>query len=278
MVSLKNILSTALLASTALGLPPPLRRESGNSNHTTSPGGSKRGAAYNDVSAVKALNKNGAISWAYNWAATPNGDLPEGVEFVPMLWGTKSLSDFAANIETFLTGSSPSGSKYIMGFNEPDASHQSAMTVGDAVTTFKQFITPYTSSASLVSPAVTNSENANQGLDWMSQFLSSCSDCGVSVLAVHWYGNDAGDFMKFVRQAIDTANQHGLKEVWVSEFGLSEDLNQHGSSPESADFLRKVQPWLDRQKMVTRYAYFWAQEGFLVKGNQPSSAGWAYIG
>lgn len=278
MVSLKNILSTVLLASTALALPPPLRRESGSNNQTTSPGGSKRGAAYNDVSAVKALNKNSAISWAYNWAATPDGDLPEGVEFVPMLWGTKSLSDFAANIETFLTGSSPSGSKYIMGFNEPDASNQASMAVSDAASTFKQFITPYTGSATLVSPAVTNSESANQGLDWMSQFLSSCSDCSVSVLAVHWYGSDAGDFMKFVRQAMDTANQHGLKEVWVTEFAFGQDLNRQSTSGDSVDFLRKVQPWLDRQKMVTRYAYFWAQDGFLVQGNQPSSAGWAYIG
>ncbi|BCR92747.1 glycoside hydrolase family 128 protein [Aspergillus chevalieri] len=271
MVSLKNLLSTALLASTAFALPPPLRRQTGNETVTQS----KRGAAYNDINAVHDLDVNGAISWAYNWAATPGGTLPDGVEFVPMLWGTKSISDFVANIETVLFGSN---SKYIMGFNEPDLANQAAMSVSDAVSTFKQFIAPHAGRATLVSPGVTNSGDADKGLSWLRQFLSSCSDCGIGVLAVHWYGTEARDFTNFVQQAIDLANQQGLKEVWVTEFALTTDISTGGLTSASADFLRQVRPWLDRQSMVTRYAYFWAEEGFLVQGGQPSQAGWAYIG
>ncbi|ODM17406.1 hypothetical protein SI65_07081 [Aspergillus cristatus] len=270
MVSLKNLLSTALLASTAFALPSPLRRQTGNETVTHS----KRGAAYNDINAVHDLDVNGAISWAYNWAVTPGGTLPDGVEFVPMLWGTKSISDFVANIETVLFGSN---SKYIMAFNEPDQANQAAMSVSDAVSTFKQFIAPYAGRATLVSPGVTNSGDADKGLSWLRQFLGSCSDCGIGVLAVHWYGTEARDFTSFVQQAIDFANEQGLKEVWVTEFALATDIST-GSTSASADFLRQVRPWLDRQSMVTRYAYFWTQEGFLVQGGQPSQAGWAYIG
>lgn len=271
MVSLRNLLSAALLASTAFALPPPLRRDSGNQTVTQS----KRGAAFNDINAVQALDANGAISWAYNWAASPGGTLPDGVEYVPMLWGAKSIGDFVASIENVLLRG---GSKYILGFNEPDASNQAAMSVSDAVTTFKQFITPYAGRATLVSPSVTNSQDQGSGLSWLREFLSSCSDCGIGVLAVHWYGSDAQDFMSFIQQAIDLANQQGLKEVWVTEFALASELGTGGLTSASTDFLRQVRPWLDRQSMVTRYAYFWAQQGFLVQGNQPSSAGWAYIG
>jgi len=152
------------------------------------------------------------------------------------------------------------------------------MSVSDAASTFKQFITPYAGRATLVSPGVTNSGDSNKGLSWMRQFLGSCSDCGIGVLAVHWYGNNAGEFTSFVQQAIDLANEQGLKEVWVTEFALTTDISAGGLTSASADFLREVRPWLDRQSMVTRYAYFWAQEGFLVQGGQPSPAGWAYIG
>lgn len=266
MVALKNILSTALLASTALTLPAPLRRQTSS--------GSKRGAAYNDASSVQALDQNSAISWAYNWGASPNGELPQGVEFVPMLWGLKTIHEFVGGIETILAGGNV---KYVMGFNEPDGSGQSSMTTSDAATNFLQFLTPYLGSLSLVSPGVTNSQSPGQGLDWMREFLGSCSQCGVSVLAVHWYGDTAEDFTQFVQQAMDLASAQGLKEVWVTEFALNEDLSSQSSSSNSADFLRQVQPWLDEQEMVTRYAYFWAQDGFLVDGGSPSEAGQAYI-
>lgn len=95
---------------------------------------------------------------------------------------------------------------------------------------------------------------------------------------MHWYGTEPREFTKFVQQAIDLADEQGLKEVWVTEFALTTDISSGGLTSASADFLRQVRPWLDRQSTVTRYAYFWAEEGFLVQGGQPSQAGWAYIG
>lgn len=270
MVSFKKIFYTALMASTALALPRPLKRDT--SGNQASAG--KRGAAYNDASAVKALDVNGGVSWSYNWSPIPGGILPDGVEFVPMLWGQKAVTQFISAIAGLLTGGDV---KYMMGFNEPDISNQAAMATSEAINLFKQLLTPHSGRVALVSPAVTNSQQQGQGLSWLEDFLGGCSDCGMSVVAVHWYGNDADDFKKFVQQAVDLANQHGMREVWVTEMALSQDSANQGSGQESADFIRQVLPWLDSQTMVTRYAYFYAEENYLVKGGQPSEAGWAYL-
>lgn len=267
MVSFKKIFYTALMASTTLALPLSLKRQSSTA--------SKRGAAYNDISAVQALDANGGVSWAYNWAPSPNGNLPDSVEFVPMLWGQNTITQFVSGIAGLLTGGNV---KYMMGFNEPDVSNQASMAATQAINLFKQLLTPHASRVSLVSPAVTNSQQQGQGLSWLNEFLGGCSDCGVSVLAVHWYGSSAQDFMQFVQQAVNLANQHGMREVWITEFALSQDCQNQGSNQQSADFINQVRPWLDQQSMVTRYAYFWAQENYLVQGGGPSPAGWAYLG
>jgi hypothetical protein len=259
MVSFKTLLTAGLLASSAVAAPHNIQKRSS----------SKRGAAYNDASAVKALG--GSISWAYDWNMLNMGSLPSGVEFVPMLWGSKMFGGWLAAIETALA----SGSSYILGFNEPDNAGQAAMSPSEAAQAYKQYITPFSGKAKLVSPGVTNSPSPGQGLDWMNSFLESCTDCGVTDLAVHWYGDSADDFKRFVNQATSFASQKGLNSVWVTEFALNSDING-GSSSQSAQFLSEVLPWLDSQPMVSRYAYFMCADGHLLSGNGLTSAGQIY--
>ncbi|KAL4752753.1 hypothetical protein BDW72DRAFT_58233 [Aspergillus terricola var. indicus] len=278
MVSFKSLAALALLASSALAAPhghahthtlhklEPVKRAS----NTTS---SKRGAAYNDASLVEALASSGTISWAYDWNMYTMGDLPGEVEFVPMLWGTKMFTGWFAAIQTLLN----SGNKYILGFNEPDMASQAAMSSSDAAKYYKNYISTFAGKSKLVSPSVTNGEGDDVGLNWMRNFLNSCTDCGVDALAVHWYGDSADDFKAFVEKATALADEFGINETWVTEFALNSDLSGSGGSSTSADFLSEVLPWLDAQDKVGRYAYFMCSDGHLLSGSGLSLSGKAYI-
>ncbi|KKK25899.1 hypothetical protein ARAM_003151 [Aspergillus rambellii] len=233
---------------------------------------SKRGAAYNDAALVSSLSASGAVSWAYDWNMFNMGTLPSGVEYVPMLWGAKMFTGWVAAIETALA----SGSAYILGFNEPDLASQAAMGSAEAASYYRQYITPYSGQAKLVSPAVTSSTGTDVGLDWMNNFLTDCADCGISAMAVHWYGETADQFKSFVTQALQLASQHGLEETWVTEFALSSDLSGSGATSASSEFLNEVLPWMDAQSGITRYAAFMCAEGYLLSGNQLSVSGQAY--
>ena len=269
MVSFTQLFTTGLLANSALAIPvaKPFTVEVQRRIST-----SKRGAAYNEASLVSPLSSSGTISWAYNWAFSAYGSLPSGVEYVPMLWGAKDFGGWVAAVETALS----SGSSYIMGFNEPDMTSQANMSPSQAASFYKNFITPYSGRAKLISPAVTSSTTAGLGLSWFQEFISDCSSCGITGLAVHWYGNTVDEFKSFVTQAVSTAHSHGLSEVWLTEFALNQDVNGISNPAATAAFLNEVLPWLDAQSGVTRYAYFYLAKNYLVSDSVLNQAGHAY--
>jgi hypothetical protein len=236
---------------------------------------SKAGAAYNDISLVTALcGDSSGISWAYNWGSSSDGDLPSGVEYVPMLWGTSSLfvDGWTSNVEAAIAD----GSSYIMGFNEPDLASQANLAASDAATYYKQYITPYDGQAKLVSPAVTSSSSTTEGLAWFESFISECSDCGVSVLAVHWYGDSVSELQSFITEAISTASNYGISEVWLTEWALSSDEGGISDLATAASFVQEAGAWLDEQSALTRYSYFYVADGYLLTDGVVNSVGAAY--
>lgn len=263
MVSFTKLFTAGLVATSALAAPMEAKRASS----------SKRGAAYNDVTTVSSMASGGSISWAYNWAGSLSGLLPSGVEFVPMLWGPKMFGGWVTAIESALS----SGSTYILGFNEPDMASQSSMSPSDAANYYMTYITPWSGKAKLISPAVTSSTQAGSGLDWFESFIGSCSGCGITGLAVHWYGNTADEFKSFVTKAVDTASKHSLSEVWITEFALNADISGAMDTATTAAFLNDVLPWLDSQPGVTRYSYFMCANNYLLSGNTLNQAGQAYV-
>jgi hypothetical protein len=272
MVSFTQLFTAGLLATSALAIPVsmPVTVEVQKRNSTTNT--SKRGAAYNDISTVSALASSGTISWAYNWAISLSGTLPSNIDYVPMLWGAKDFGGWFTAVETALS----SGSEYILGFNEPDMTSQADMSASQAAGYYKTYITPYSGKAKLISPAVTSSTTAGLGLSWFKEFMSDCSSCGISGLAVHWYGNTADEFKSFVQQAISTATIYGLSEVWVTEFALNSDAGGVADAATTATFLQTVLPWLDAQTNVTRYSYFMCAENYLLTNNALNQAGHTY--
>lgn len=263
MVCFTKLFAAGLVATSAIAAPAEGKRGSS----------SKRGAAYNDISTVSALSSSGTVSWAYNWAGSLSGNLPNGVEFVPMLWGAKDFGGWATAIQTILS----SGSNYILGFNEPDMASQASMSPSDAATNYRKYITPHAGKAKLISPAVTSSTDNGQGLSWFDSFYEQCKDCKITGLAVHWYGNTAEEFKDFVQKAMKKASDKGLSELWITEFALNDDAQGTKNVNGAADFINNVIPWLDSQSGVTRYSYFMCAESYLLNGKKLNKAGQAYI-
>ncbi|KAJ5605696.1 Glycoside hydrolase superfamily [Penicillium lagena] len=267
MPSFSNWFTAGLMATSAMAMPHAKRAAS------------KRGAAYNDVSLVNSLGGANAVTWAYDWSldstlGTGLG-LPSGVQFVPQIWGPSDLG----SVTTVLSALLESGCEYILGFNEPDMPSQSSMAPTDAANAYLTQIVPFKGNAKLISPAVTSSTTPGMGLSWFEEFMGVCgTGCDLSGLAVHWYGDTVDEFTTFVQQAMSTASQYGLPEVWLTEFALNADVNGVANANNTAAFLKKVLPWLDGQDQVTHYSYFMTAENYLFTNGATNDAGLAYVG
>lgn len=258
-----NAFVATMMASAAVAKPH--RLHSDFHKRATSTNSSKIGAAYNDASLVSLIS---GASWAYNWDDVAEGTLPTGVEYCPMLWGSKMYDSWASSVTTALD----SGSTCLLGFNEPDNAAQSDMSPSDAATDYQKYMTPYASQATIVSPAITNGVGDDVGLSWMESWLTACAGaCNPSAMAIHYYSSaGAADFYDFVNNATSLASDNGITSVWITEF------QNTGSTSDQVAFLEEVIPWLDNNTMVGRYAYFWTADGYLLTDSTLSTVGQAY--
>ncbi|KAF2416521.1 hypothetical protein EJ08DRAFT_554074, partial [Tothia fuscella] len=259
-------------STTAAAVPTPVNSSpastySAASVPVTSSGG-KRGVAFNDVSLVSAFAGKGGVSWAYNWASTAN-NFPsgKGIEFIPMLWGTKDTS----NWESVAKKAIDNGATALLGFNEPDHYEQANLAVSVAASAYKSLISDKfggNPKVRLGSPAVTNG-GAPMGLAYLNSFMSACSGCQVDFVNIHWY--DSASNIEYFKKHVSDAHAQTGKPVWVTEFGTN-----GGTDAEINTFLKAVLPWLDAQDYVERYSYFMASEGRLISGGALSSTGKTY--
>ncbi|KAH8883304.1 hypothetical protein GQ53DRAFT_786937 [Thozetella sp. PMI_491] len=182
------------------------------------------------------------VNWQYNWDSTTS-QKNSFCEYVPMLWGTGSdhTSVWFDRASYWLANG---GSGHLLGFNEPDLGSQSNLTPQQAADAYRTYMKPFIGRAQIGSPAVTNG-----GYNWLSQFLSLCSDCGINFLAVHWYNDHSlfSDFQNWVNRVCALGNG---KQIWITEF------KGYGSVDEQSAFLKQAIPWLDNNSCVYRYAYF----------------------
>lgn len=240
---------------------------------TSSSSGNKRGAAYNDASLVSALTgTDSKIGWAYNWGVGSTG-LPDGLEFVPMLWC--STGDFPTDWSTNAQSAIDAGSKYLLGYNEPDNPAQCNVAAASAATTHQTYMNPFSGKAKIGAPAVTNSNVAGQSLDWLSEWITACGGaCAFDFCPVHWYNTmEAGaeDLFDFVTKAQATCGSD--KTIWVTEFAPNVD---NPTDAQVSSFLETVQDAFDNNatySFVERYSYFYVADGLLVNGNTASSYG-----
>lgn len=236
----------------------------------------KRGLAYNDIALLSGFLRSGShSSWCYNWESNPNGIVPPGVEYVPMLWGldSKLTSTWDVAVKEALQ----LGSIHLLSFNEPDLgppNAQSNIHPQDAADGYYEYTEKYAGRARLGSPAVTNGDpSSGMGLGWLARFLETCQNlgCTVDFIAIHWYGDDtASNVQNFKEHTLEAYAAGGHRPVWITEFGVP------GSTAYQQAFLEEVIPWLDSQTFVERYAYFMVSNGSLISGNEVSALGYTY--
>jgi hypothetical protein len=222
---------------------------SGGGTSTPPKGGCKRGIAANTAPsmALAPSASNPGVSWWYNWAVSGSGQA-SGIEFDPMMWGSSSLNSAL-----------PKGSKYVLGFNEPNFSAQSDLTPQQAASDWpKVEAAAKATGAAIVSPAVNfcggcTTSGLTSPYDWLKQFFAACTGCTVDYVAVHWYNCDLPSLQGYIEGNSSLAGfvQFG-KPIWLTEFSCS------GSSTaaDNKTYMQAAVPWLESNAHVYRYSWF----------------------
>jgi hypothetical protein len=222
----------------------------------------KRGIASNAAPSA-AFARSGAdspgIAWWYNWAAQATGG-DSSIEFVPMIWGSGSL-----------TATVPAASEFVLGFNEPNFKAQADLTTAQAAMDWPAVEriagTTMPRAAELVSPAVNfcgSASDASQCSDpavtdpytYLTDFFAACAGCNVDYVAVHWYNCDLPSLQAYIDGSSGSGGLAGFvqfgKPIWLTEFSCD-------SSHSVADQLAYMQvaiPYLESNPHIYRYAWF----------------------
>jgi len=189
------------------------------------------------------------ISWYYNWTPFPKNTHVPGMEFVPMFWwgGDVNLENLALV--------QASDAVNVLGFNEPDLTSQSNMTVKECLDLWPQLMTL---KQRLGSPAPASHV-------WLHLFLAGARErkLRVDFVCVHMYPdftnpNAVGEMETQLREVHECS---GLP-VWLTEFSTADVKKWHQpqlhrpSSKAAESFMHKVLAMLERLPFIERYAWF----------------------
>ncbi|WYZ37505.1 hypothetical protein EsH8_II_001011 [Colletotrichum jinshuiense] len=237
---------------------------------STSTGG-KRGIAYNDATKVAPFFTGSCkeCSWAYNWDSSDNGLTESGINYVPMLWGPidTHTSRWQANADASIA----KGSTHILSFNECDNASQCNLDAASAAAAHVKWVNPYAGKVKIGAPAITNSNIAGEGLDWLKSWVSACDTAGCSYdfCVTHWYS--PSDAAQTLFDHIKSVNEIcGGKPVWLTEFA------PFGTTDQISSFVQTNIPKLDSISYLDRYSYFMASDGVLNSGSSLSALGQVY--
>lgn len=205
------------------------------------------------------------VTWTYNWGPNPANRVasqlhPGGeMEFVPQVWNgnfqEQAIRDSLAKYP---------GTKYLLGFNEPNFKAQANMTPTQAAEKWpvlEGIARDY--GLKLISPALNypdgpiNDGNTYQPDEWLTQFIAAYKNLygkepQIDYIALHCYMNSYTAMQGFVD---NFAKKFG-KKIWLTEFcsweGTVDSLTQLNT------MVQKVQA-LELDTLVDRYAWFKAK-------------------
>jgi hypothetical protein len=246
---------------------------SGGASGTGGAGGAtacKRGIAANTAPGARFFP---SITWWYNWAIKPSG-ADVGIEFVPMVWGKSTVN---ADL--------PSGSKFLLTFNEPNFHSQSNLTAAQAASYWPTLEAKAKAAhIPLVSPAMNfcgpaSDCNGTSPYQYLKDFFAACPGCEVDYVAVHWYNCDLPSLKDYLEPG---GNLEGFeqfaKPIWLTEFSC----NGSASAADQEAFMRKAIPYLETNSHVYRYSWFSAgpipNAKLINDDGTPTALGNVYIG
>ncbi|MEN1678131.1 MAG: glycosyl hydrolase [Planctomycetota bacterium] len=191
-------------------------------------------------------------SWFYSWGANRPAGVPDGVEFVPMVWGGSSSDKMAERVEKLRPRVDSGEIQWLMGFNEPDQKSQSNMTVEKVLELWPLLMEL---DVPLLSPGCVHPDR-----DWMKQFMAGVEKKKLRVdsVAVHSYGGPSAPIL--MRRLQNVYKMFG-RPLWITEFAVGDwkaksvEENKHSTGSVEA-FMRQVLPALERARFVERYAWF----------------------
>ena len=222
---------------------------------------SKRGISYNllDPADFDAL-KTG-VSWWYNWyfrTDAPNDYYSDyQMEFIPMLWGGNSGSDFI-QVKNFILEHPEI--KYLLVLNEPNLTDQANQTPFQAATEWKKYEQVISDLAAnqrtvyLVGPAMTwgTLTDYEDPVVWLDAFYEAYRSANggqeplIDFLAFHWY--DYG-----LEAQLDRLTKYG-KQIWITE--MANWNAQINSYEKQAEQMRQMVALCENRDDVFRYAWF----------------------
>ncbi len=216
----------------------------------------KRGSAYGYTSADDLTAVSPGVRWWYNWSPRPDEGVASayqqlGVEFVPMIWGEGDLK--AERVAMI-----PPGSRYLLGFNEPNFKSQSNLSAKQAAALWPQVeAIAKARNLTLVSPALNfcGPESNCWSTDpfvWFDEFFASCPGCQVDHIAVHWYACSKDALSWYLGQVKDRYK----RSIWLTEFSCLDDGALKGDPAKQAAYMSDALTLLEGDPMVFRYAWF----------------------
>ncbi|MFJ2949044.1 glycosyl hydrolase [Streptomyces sp. NPDC087226] len=212
---------------------------------------SRKGVALNPVAGASEALADSGSSWYYDWSSSPDGvTRPEGVEFVPMIWGPGSVTDAEL-------GQAAAEGEALLGFNEPDHPGQANMSPEQALDLWPRL---ESTGLRLGAPAVASGGDLPDG--WLDRFMRGAEQRGLRVdfIPLHWYGADFGpgaaDQLRGYLQAVH--ERYG-KPVWLTEYALTDfsgGTPRYPDERQQTDFVRSSTTMLNGLDFVERYAWF----------------------
>jgi hypothetical protein len=209
-----------------------------------------KGVANSPAAQLAALG----ATWCYNWGTSPQASDCNNPLFVPMVWG-------GGNVAGAIKAIGDAGYKTVLGFNEPNKTDQSNMTVDAAIALWPTLTS--NPNIRVSSPAV-----SDDGRAWLESFMTQVKAKGLRVdfIAMHWYGWNAGSCTSGqLEGAINWASQWGLP-VWITEFGCMGSSNPDEQT--LLTFFNNSIPMLKNHPLVERYAWYpWNTYNDLYRAN-----------
>lgn len=257
-----------LLNLPGLGSILPTKASSSSAPSSTALGFAKQGIAYNDVSMAKTFGQKcgETCGWYYNWGSS-SGGLSSDAQYIPMLWGPQDVhtSHWDSDAEKALSN----GAKALLSFNEPDMPSQANMSPEKAVQDHATYFSKYKGRAQIGSPAVSNSGQAGQGLEWLKSFVKGCNanaDCHFDFCAVHWYSE--ANYQESLFTHLEAAKEACQgKALWLTEFA---PVNSPAET--IPGFIKDVIPRLNSLDYLHAYSYFMVAQPTLMESTTGLSA------
>lgn len=195
------------------------------------------------------------VSWYYDWKPRPDvSGAPAGVQFIPMIWGPQNLN------EADLQAAKASGAGIVLGFNEPNESSQSNMTVEEALDAWPKL---EALGMRLGSPAAGTGDDVKPD-GWLARFMAGAKERGyrVDFLCLHPYQSSFDPEVAtrdLVREVTEMHERYHLP-IWVTEYAIA-NWEAKPVTPDAATeakFVRESTAAMDKLPFVERYAWYGA--------------------